>query len=96
MDFKKIEPIKIMNQRFLKSLFKAEKTTSMSIVMVEFGKLPCEHFACGQTLLYYNRVNMVTKDHILGKAWEAQLTVLTTGMKCWARFVKKWLLKNQP
>jgi hypothetical protein len=94
VDFKKIEAIEVMYQGFFKSLLKAEKTTSMSIVLVEFGKLPCEHFTCGQTLLYYNHVNMVTKDHILGKAWEARLTVLATGMKCWARFVKKWLLKN--
>jgi hypothetical protein len=41
-------------------------------------------------------VNMVTKDRILGKAWEAQLAMLGVGKKCWDRFVKKWLLKNQP
>jgi hypothetical protein len=46
--------------------------------------------------LYYNRVNMVTKDRILGKAWEAQLAMLTARKKCWAGSVKKWLLKNQP
>jgi hypothetical protein len=39
---------------------------------------------------------MVTKDRILGKAWKAHFTMLTMGKKCWARFVKKWLLKNQP
>jgi hypothetical protein len=39
---------------------------------------------------------MVTKDRILGNAWEAQLTMLAVGKKCWARSVKKWLLKNQP
>ncbi len=39
---------------------------------------------------------MVTKDCILGKAWEAQLAMLVTGKTCWARFVKKWLFKNQP
>jgi hypothetical protein len=65
-------------------------------VLAKFGKFPFEHFAWGQTLLYYNRVNLITKDHIFGKAWEAQLTMLVTGKKCWARFVKKWLLKNQP
>jgi hypothetical protein len=32
----------------------------------------------------------------LGKAWEAQLIMLVAGKKCWARFVKKWLFKNQP
>jgi hypothetical protein len=37
---------------------------------------------------------MVTKDHILGKAWEGQLTMLVKGKKCWAGFMKKWLLKN--
>jgi hypothetical protein len=47
------------------------KTTSTSIVLAEFGKFPFEHFAWGQALLYYNRVNMVTKNRILGKAWEA-------------------------
>jgi hypothetical protein len=65
-------------------------------VLVEFGKLPFEHFALGQVLLYYNRVNIVTKNYILGKAWEAQLAILATGKKCWVGFVKKWLLKNQP
>ncbi len=39
---------------------------------------------------------MVTKDHILGKAWEAQLTMLVVGKKCWVGSVKKWLLQNQP
>jgi hypothetical protein len=32
----------------------------------------------------------------LGKAWEAQLTMLATGKKCWAGSMKKWLLNNQP
>ncbi len=68
----------------------------MSIVLAKFGKFPFEHSAKGQTLLYYNRVNMVTKDHILGKAWEAQLIMLTTRKRCWDGSMKKWLLKNQP
>jgi hypothetical protein len=38
----------------------------------------------------------VTKDRILGKAWEAQLAMLAVGKKCWAGSVKKWLLQNQP
>jgi hypothetical protein len=41
-------------------------------------------------------VSTVTKDHILGKAWEAQLAMLVAGKKCWARSMKKWLLQNQP
>jgi hypothetical protein len=41
-------------------------------------------------------VSTITKDRILGKAWEAQLIMLPAGKKCWARSVKKWLLKNQP
>jgi hypothetical protein len=72
------------------------KTTSTSIVLAELGKLPFEHFAWGQALLYYNHVSTVTKDHILGKAWEAQLAMLVAGKKCWAGSVKKWLLQNQP
>jgi hypothetical protein len=39
---------------------------------------------------------MVTKDHILGKAWEAQFAMLTARKKCCVGSVKKWLLKNQP
>jgi hypothetical protein len=39
--------------------------------------------------LYYNRVSMVTKDLILGKAWEAQLAMFAAGKKCWVRSVKK-------
>jgi hypothetical protein len=58
--------------------------------------LTLEQFAWGQALLYYNRVSTVIKDCILGKAWEAQLAILVVGKKCWARFVKKWLFKNQP
>jgi hypothetical protein len=65
-------------------------------VLAEFGKFPFEHFAWGQALLYYNRVSTITKDCILGKAWETQLIMLVTGKKCWVGFVKKWLLKNQP
>ncbi len=47
-------------------------------------------------MLYYNHVSMVIRDRILGKAWEAQLAMLTAGKKCWARFMKKWLFQNQP
>ncbi len=47
-------------------------------------------------MLYYNRVSTITKDHILGKAWEAQVAMLVVGKKCWVGFVKRWLLKNQP
>jgi len=43
-----------------------------------------------------NVVSTVTKNRILGKAWEAQLTMFVTIKKCWVGFVKKWLLKNQP
>ncbi len=96
VDSKKIEVIEIVYRRFLKSLLGVRKTTSTSIVLVEFGKFPFEHFAWGQALLYYNRVSTITKDHILGKAWEAQLIMLAARKKCWARSVKKWLLKNQP
>ncbi len=68
-----------MYQGFFKSLLGVRKTTSTSIVLVEFGKFPFEHFAWGQALMYYNRVSMVIKDRILGKAWEAQLTMLAAG-----------------
>ncbi len=65
-------------------------------MLVEFGKFPFEHFAWEQALMYYNRVSTVTKDHILGKAWEAQLSMLVAEKKCWVGFVKKWLFMNQP
>jgi hypothetical protein len=94
VDSKKIKAIEVMYRRFLKSLLGVRKITSTSIMLTEFGKLPFEHFAWKQTLLYYNHVSMVTKDRILGKAWEAQLVMFATGRKCWARSVKKWLFKN--
>jgi len=96
VDSKKIEAIEIVYRGFLKSLLEVRKTTNMSIVLVEFGKFPFEHFAWGQTLLYYNHVSTVTKDHILRKAWEAQLVMFIAGKKCWAGFVKKLLFQNQP
>jgi hypothetical protein len=96
VDSKKIEAIEVVYRRFLKSLLWVQKTTSTFIVLVEFGKFPFEHFTWGQALLYYNRVSTITKDRILGKAWEAQLIMLAAGKKCWVGFVKKWLLKNQP
>ncbi len=65
-------------------------------MLAEFSKFPFEHFAWGQALLYYNRVSTTTKDHILGKAWEAQLSMFAAGKKCWAGSMQKWLLKNQP
>jgi len=92
VDSKKIKVIEVVYQGFLKSLFRVRKTTSTSIVLAEFGKFPFEHYAWGQALLYYNYVSMVTKDRILGKAWEAQLAMLAAKKKCWARSVKKWLL----
>ncbi len=65
-------------------------------MLAKFGKFPFEHFTWGQMLLYFNHVNMVTKDRILGKAWEAQLAMFVAGKKCWVGSVKKWLLNNQP
>jgi hypothetical protein len=96
VDSKKIKAIEVMYRRFFKSLLGVRKTISTSIVLVEFGKFPFEHFAWGQELLYYNRVSTITKDRILGKAWEAQLIMLAARKKCWAGSLKKWLLKNQP
>jgi hypothetical protein len=96
VDSKKIEVIEVVYQGFLKFLLGVRKITSTSIVLAEFGKFPFEHFAWGRALLYYNRVSTVTKDRILGKAWEAQLAMLVAGKKCWAGFVKKWLFQNQP
>jgi hypothetical protein len=89
VDSKKIEAIEVVYRGFLKSLLGVRKTTSTSIVLAEFGKFPFEHFAWGQALLYYNRVSTITKDRILGKAWEAQLAMLVVGKNCWAGFVKK-------
>jgi hypothetical protein len=94
VDSKKIEAIEIVYRRFFKSLLGVRKTTSTSIMLAKFGKFPFEHFAWGQALLYYNCVSMVTKDRILGKAWEAQLVMLPAGKKCWAGSMKKWLFKN--
>jgi len=71
VDSKKIKAIEVVYWRFLKSVLGVRKTTSTSIMLVEFGKFFFEHFAWGQALLYYNRVSTVTKDRILGKAWEA-------------------------
>ncbi len=71
MDSKKIKAIEVMYRRFFKSLLEVQKTTNTSIMLVEFGKFPFEHFVWGQALLYYNRVSMVIKDCILGKTWEA-------------------------
>jgi hypothetical protein len=96
VDSKKIKAIEVVYRGFLKSLLEVRKTTSTSIVLVEFGKFPFEHFAWGQVLLYYNRMSTITKDRILGKAWEAQLAMLVAGKKCWAGSMKKWLLKHQP
>ncbi len=96
VDSNKIEAIEVVYQGFFKSLLEGRKTTSTFIVLAEFDKFPFEHFAWGQVLLYYNRVSMVIKDRIFGKAWEVQLTMLAMGKKCWAGSVKKWLFKNQP
>jgi len=71
VDSKKIEVIEVMYRRFFKPLLKVRKTTSTSVVLAKFDKFPFEHFAWGQALLYYNHVSTVTKDRILGKAWEA-------------------------
>ncbi len=92
VDSKKIKAMEVVYRGFFKSLLGMWKTTSTSIVLVEFNKFLFEHFAWGQALLYYNRVNTVTKDRILGKAWEAQLAMLVVGKKCWYGSVKKWLL----
>jgi hypothetical protein len=86
--------IEVVCGGFLKSLLGVRKTTSTSIMLAEFGKFSFEHFAWGQALLYYNRVNTVIKDRILGKAWEAQLVMLVAGKKCWVGSVKKWPFQN--
>jgi hypothetical protein len=82
VDSKKIKAIEVMYRGFLKSLLGVRKTTNTFIMLAEFGKFPFEHFAWGQVSLYYNRVSMVTKDDILGKAWEALLAMLAMGKKC--------------
>ncbi len=71
VDSKKIEAIEVMYQRFFKSLLGVRNTTNTSIVLVEFGKSPLNTLHGDKALLYYNRVSTVTKDRILGKAWEA-------------------------
>jgi hypothetical protein len=70
VDSKKIEAIEVVYQRFFESLLGVQKITSTSIVLVEFGKFPFEHFAWGQVPLSYNYVSTVIKDCILRKAWE--------------------------
>jgi hypothetical protein len=80
VDSKKIETIKVVYLGFFKSFLEVRKTISTSIVLVEFRKFPFEHFAWGQALLYYNRVSTITKDRILGKAWEAQLREINVGL----------------
>jgi hypothetical protein len=45
VDSKKIEAIKVVYRGFFKSLLEVRKKTSMSIMLVEFGKFPFEHFA---------------------------------------------------
>jgi len=92
LDSKKIEVIEVVYRVFLKSLLGVRKTTNTSIMLAEFGKFPFEHFAWGQALLYYNHVSTVTKDRILGKACEAQLAMLASRKKCWAKSMKKWIL----
>jgi hypothetical protein len=47
VDSKKIEAIEVVYWGFLKSLLKVRKITNTSIVLVEFGKFPFEHFAWG-------------------------------------------------
>jgi hypothetical protein len=92
LDSKKIEAIEVVYWRFFKSLLRVRKITSTSIMLAKFGKFPFEHFAWRQVLLYCNHVSTVSKDHILGKAWEAQLAMLDAGKKCWVGSMKKWLL----
>jgi len=92
VDSKKIQAIEVVYRGFFKSLLGVRKIINTSTVLAKFGKFPFEHFAWGQALLYYNCVNTVAKDRILGKAWEAQLAMLVVGKKCWAGSVKKWLL----
>ncbi len=47
VDSKKIKAIEVVYRGFLKSLLGMRKTTSTTIVLVEFGKFPFEHFAWG-------------------------------------------------
>jgi hypothetical protein len=47
VDSKKIEAIEVVYQTFFKSLLGVRKTTSTSIVLVEYGKFPFEHIAWG-------------------------------------------------
>jgi hypothetical protein len=50
-------------------------------VGVAFSHFAQSGVAWGQALLYYNHVNAVTKNRILGKAWEAQLAMLVARKK---------------
>jgi hypothetical protein len=47
VDFKKIKVIKVVYRRFFKSVLRVQKTTNTSIMLIEFGKFPFQHFAWG-------------------------------------------------
>jgi hypothetical protein len=56
VDFKKIEVIKVVYERFRKFLLRVRKITSTSIVLAKFGKFPYEHFAwdkCCYTIIVW-------------------------------------------
>jgi hypothetical protein len=47
VDSKKIKAIEVVYRGFFKSLLKVRKITNTSIMLIEFGKFPFEHFAWG-------------------------------------------------
>jgi hypothetical protein len=75
---------------FLRGILGVNKTTSIFVVLGEFGRYPLEYFWWQQTLKYYDRLRKSTADRLLYCAYQTQiqmLSMLNDNQQCWLRKV---------
>jgi hypothetical protein len=83
-----------VHRMFMRGILGVNKTTSIFVVLGEFGSYPLEYFWRQQTLKYYDRLRESTPDRLLYCAYQTQvqmLSVLNDNQQCWLRNVQLWL-----
>jgi hypothetical protein len=82
-----------VHRMFLRGILGVNKTTSIFVVLGEFGRYPLEYFWWQQTPKYYDRLWESTPDHLLYCAYQTQvqiLSVLNDNQQCWLQNVQLW------
>jgi hypothetical protein len=67
---KGLQQAKQAHRMFMRGILQINKTTSIFVVLGEFGRDPLEYFWWQQTLKYYDRLRESTPDRLLYCAYQ--------------------------